>query len=103
MFLVQDLCAKAGPDTFPVSHTRYYPLPDGGISPPDAHEGVGGRADVIVVPGVVVALEFEDRSRWERFCMALGTEEARRMIEEDEAGFWERRGMRVVVAERERT
>ncbi|KAJ6184609.1 Dimeric alpha-beta barrel [Penicillium mononematosum] len=69
MRMIADICGDAAP---PLAHATY-----------DA----------------VVTMSFGDEAAWGRFCCALNTPEAKAMIETDEAGFWDRERMKVMVVE----
>lgn len=92
MLMVAELCG----DTVPLSHTRFYPKHDSVTEKPDLLAGDAEEK----LHDVVVVMEFENEGAWQIFCTVLGTESNSKKIIDDEAGFWEREGMKVVVAER---
>ncbi|KAL2752940.1 hypothetical protein ACRALDRAFT_1083472 [Sodiomyces alcalophilus JCM 7366] len=89
MRMVEEICG----DAMPLSHTRWY----------TRHEGVDDKP--VLLAGnvderhydVVVLMVFEDEAAFAKFYGALLTEEANARIEADEAGFWDRDRMQVVV------
>ncbi|CAI7584553.1 unnamed protein product [Penicillium glandicola] len=89
MVMVADICGDAAP----VSHTRSYLKHDERSNPILLAGSVDQSYDV------VVTMTFEDEAGFGRFCQALDTPEARAMIEADEAGFWDRERMKVMVVE----
>lgn len=92
MTMVADLCGDAAP----LSHTRFYPQHD---SLTDKPVMLAGDAEEACY-AVVVLMEFEDEKAFHKFFAALSTESANAKIMEDEAGFWEREGMKVMVVDR---
>ncbi|KAJ5496733.1 Dimeric alpha-beta barrel [Penicillium fimorum] len=89
MRMVAGLCGDAAP----VSHTRLYLKHDAGSNPMLLAGSVHETYDV------VVTMSFEDEAGFGRFCQALDTPKAKAMIEADEAGFWDRERMKVLVVE----
>ncbi|KAH7161869.1 EthD domain-containing protein [Dactylonectria macrodidyma] len=89
MRLVAEICG----DATPLKHTRWYPQHDG---PNDTPQLLAGNADEMNYD-VIVEMTFEDEAAWGRFYTALSTEEAAAKIEADEAGFWDRSRMKVMV------
>lgn len=89
------MIADLSGDAAPLSHTRYYPLHDNLTGKPKL---LSGNEDEMPY-SVVVLMEFADEQAFGRFCAALATEEAKAKVEADEAGFWEREGMQVMVVE----
>lgn len=91
MQMVKGLCG----DTTPVSHTRWY----------HRTEGTGDQAAVLVgnaeptIPSAVVIMEFEDKAAFERFSSVLATGQAKKKIEADEAGFWDREAMQILMVD----
>ena len=92
MTMVAGLCGDAAP----LSHTRFYPKCDSLTGKPVL---LAGDAEDMTYAAIVL-MEFEDEAAWLRFDAALSTEDAAKKIMEDEAGFWEREGMKVMVVER---
>jgi hypothetical protein len=92
MLMVADLCGDAAP----LSHTRFYPKHDNLTDKPTL---LAGDAEEACYAAVVV-MEFEDEQACHKFFAALSTENANARIMEDEAGFWEREGMKVMVVDR---
>lgn len=92
MRMVTDLCGDAAP----LSHTRWYPQSDSSTDKPIL---LAGDADDFQYAAVLV-LEFTDEEAWQKFYVAVSTPEASEKILEDEAGFWEREGMKVMVVEK---
>jgi len=92
MLMVADLCGDAAP----ISHTRFYPQHDNTTDRPMLLAGSADETN----DSVIVLMEFEDEKAFGRFTAALTTEEANAKIREDEAGFWEREGMKVMVVDR---
>lgn len=91
MLMISDLCGDAAP----LSHSRFYPKHDSLTDKPNL---LAGNADENFY-SVVVVMEFKDEEAWGKFCAVLGTESASEKVLDDEAGFWEREGMKVVVVE----
>lgn len=89
------MIADLSGDAAPLSHTRYYPQHDNLTGKPKLLSG----NEVEMPYSVVVLMEFADGQAFSRFCAALATEEANAKVEADEAGFWEREGMKVMVVE----
>ena len=92
MLMISDLCGDAAP----LSHTRFYPKHD---RLTDKRNLLASDADVTFY-SVVVVMGFKNEEAWQRFCAVLGTESASKKVLDDEAGFWDREGMKVVVVER---
>lgn len=92
MDMISDLCGDAAP----LSHTRFYPKHDSLTSKPSLLAGDAEEAFY----SVVVVMTFKDEEAWRRFCTVLGTESASKKVLDDEAGFWEREGMKVVVVDK---
>jgi hypothetical protein len=92
MLMVADLCGDAAP----LSHTRFYPKHD---SLTDKPVLLAGSAEEACYAAVVL-MEFEDEKACQKFFAALSTESANEKIMADEAGFWEREGMKVMVVDR---
>ena len=93
MRMVAGLCGDAAP----LSHTRSY-LKHDAESTPILLAGSANEAY-----DAVVTMSFEDDAAFGRFCLALNTPEAKAMIEADEAGFWDRERMKVMVVEETKT
>ncbi|KAK3677839.1 hypothetical protein LTR37_021511 [Vermiconidia calcicola] len=91
MRMIANLCGDASP----VSHKRWYLSHDSITDNPIL---LSGGADQTRYSAVVV-MEFENEAAWGRFYSALSTDEAKAKIDADEAGFWERDGMKVMVVE----
>ncbi|KAH7129764.1 EthD domain-containing protein [Dactylonectria estremocensis] len=89
MHLVAEICG----DAMPLKHTRWYPQHDG---PDDTPRLLAGNTDKMRYD-VIVEMVFEDETAFGRFVGALSTEEAAAKIEADEAGFWDRSRMEVIV------
>jgi hypothetical protein len=92
MIMVAELAGDAAPH----SHTRFYPKLDSTTGKPVL---LAGDADDKSYAAVVL-MEFEDEVASQRFFAALSTESANEKIMADEAGFWERDGMKVMVVEK---
>lgn len=92
MRMVMDLCRDAAP----LSHTRWYPQHDSLTDKPTLF--AGNAMDLHYA--VIVLMEFEDERHSQKFFDALSTPDANAKIIADEAGFWERDGMKVMVVER---
>jgi hypothetical protein len=92
MIMVADLAGNAAP----LSHTRFYPKLDSTTGKPVL---LAGDADDSCYAAVVL-MEFDDEAASQRFFAALSTESANEKIMADEAGFWEREGMKVMVVEK---
>ena len=92
MLMVADLCGDAAP----LSHTRFYPHHDSATDTPVL---LAGNVDQIG-DSVIVLMEFKDEGAFGRFTAALTTEDANAKIMEDEAGFWEREGMKVMTVDK---
>jgi hypothetical protein len=90
------MVAELAGDAAPLSHTRFYPKHDSLSSKPVL---LAGEAEDMPY-AVVVLMEFEDETAWQKFFAALSTESANEKIMADEAGFWEREGMKVMVVEK---
>jgi hypothetical protein len=90
MKMIETLCADAPP----VSHKRWYPIADENDKP----VMMGGDPDGMPYAAILV-MEFEDEEGFKRFYGALLQEEANAKIMADEAGFWEREGMKVMAVE----
>lgn len=91
MEMVKDLCGDAAP----TSHTRWYPHHTSADDQPNLLAGNTEQT----VPSVVVVMAFQDFAAWERFCSALSTDEAKAAIDADEAGFWDRDDMKVMIVD----
>ncbi|KAJ5199928.1 Dimeric alpha-beta barrel [Penicillium cf. griseofulvum] len=89
MRMIAGICGDAAP----VSHTRSYLKHDAESNPILLAGSVDETYDV------VVTMSFEDEAGFGRFCRALDTPEAKAMVEADEAGFWDRGRMKVMVVE----
>jgi hypothetical protein len=89
MRMIADICGDAAP----LSHTRSYLQHDARSNPILQAGSVDETYDA------VVTMSFQDEAAWGRFCLALDTPEAKTMIEADEAGFWDRERMKVMVVE----
>ena len=92
------MVAELAGDAAPLSHTRLYPKHDSLCGKPVL---LAGEAEDMPY-AVVVLMEFEDETAWQKFFAALSTESANEKIMADEAGFWEREGMKVMVVEKHR-
>lgn len=90
------MVAELSGDAAPLSHTRFYPKHD---SLTDKPMLLAGDAEEMCY-SVVVLMEFENELASQRFFAALSTESANAKIMEDEAGFWEREGMKVMVVDK---
>jgi hypothetical protein len=90
------MVAELAGDTAPLSHTRFYPKLDNTTGKPIL---LAGDADDESYAAVVL-MEFEDEAASHRFFAALSTTSANEKIMADEAGFWEREGMKVMIVER---
>ncbi|KAF7556414.1 hypothetical protein G7Z17_g1477 [Cylindrodendrum hubeiense] len=88
MNMVAELCGDAAP----LSHTRWYPKHDADDKP----VLLAGNADDMYYDCIITML-FEDEAAFGRFTGSLLTEEANAKIEADEAGFWDRSRMKVMV------
>ncbi|KAJ5412996.1 hypothetical protein N7465_005301 [Penicillium sp. CMV-2018d] len=93
MRMVAEICGDAAP----LSHTRSYLKHDAESTPILLAGSVNEAYDA------VVTMSFEDEAAFGRFCLALNTPEAKAMIEADEAGFWDRERMKVMVVEETKT
>lgn len=82
-------------DAMPISHTRWYVPHDGATGKPRL---LMGNEDEPFFD-VVVEMVFEDEAASQRFYGALSTDEAKAWIEADEAGFWDRKPMKVAAIE----
>ncbi|EME78018.1 uncharacterized protein MYCFIDRAFT_212616 [Pseudocercospora fijiensis CIRAD86] len=91
MKMIEGLCKGAEPS----SHTRFYPIHDSNTGKPVL---MAGNADDIDY-STIVLMEFPDEAAFQRFYQALLTEEANEKIIADEAGFWERNGMKAFAVE----
>ncbi|KGO74428.1 Dimeric alpha-beta barrel [Penicillium italicum] len=89
MRMIAELCGDAAP----LSHTRSYLKHDAKSNP----MLLAGRVDETY--DAVVTMSFEDEAAFGRFCQVLEMPEAKAMIEADEAGFWDRERMKVMVVE----
>lgn len=87
------MIAEISGDAMPLRHTRYY-LQHGG--PEDKPRLLAGNTDEMFYDAIV-HMSFEDDVAFHRFYDALMTDEANATIEADEAGFWDRGRMKVVV------
>ena len=92
MLMVADLCGDAAP----LSHARFYPKCDSLTGKPEVLAGDADDASY----AAVVLMDFVDEAAWLKFNAALSTESANEKIMADEAGFWERDGMKVMVVGR---
>lgn len=92
MQMAMGLCGDAAP----LSHTRWYPQSDSSTDKPIL---LAGDADDFQYAAVVI-MEFRDEEAWQKFHAALSAADANEKILEDEAGFWEREGMKVMVVEK---
>ncbi|OQE44361.1 hypothetical protein PENCOP_c002G04134 [Penicillium coprophilum] len=89
MRMIAGICGDAAP----ISHTRSYLKHDTKSNPMLLAGSVEETYDA------VVTMSFKDEAGFGRFCQALGTPEAAAMVEADEAGFWDRERMKVMVVE----
>lgn len=89
MEMVKGFCGDAPP----ILHMRWLPYHSAG---PDGEATLLAGTKAQAVPSVVGVMTFADTAAWERFHIALSTEEARKAIAEDEAGFWDRNSMQAV-------
>lgn len=87
---IQKVAELSGDAVF-LKHTRRYPKHEG-----DAPAILAGRADAMYYD-VIAEMEFEDKAAWGRFCQAVAAEDVAAWIEKDEADFWDRERMNVVV------
>lgn len=87
--LVEEICG----DAMPLEHNRWYPKHEG---PDDKPVLLAGEFEEMFYDAIV-QIVFEDEAAYERFYGALSTEEAKKRIEGDEDGFWDRGRMKVVV------
>jgi hypothetical protein len=90
------MVAKIAGEAAPLSHTRYYPKHDSVTGKPIL---LAGNAEETCYAAVVL-MEFEDESACQKFFAVLGAESAKDSIMEDEEGFWQREGMKVMVVDR---
>jgi hypothetical protein len=90
MRMIADMCPKG---TAPLKHTRWYLKHEGPDDKPVSIAGNLGERSY----DVAVLMDFEDEAAFGRFCNTLLTEENNNKIEADEAGFWDRSNMKVVV------
>lgn len=94
MLMIKEICG----DAMPLRHTRWYPKHEG-----DKPALVVGKPEEMYYD-VIVTMEFEDEAAYGRFVAALMEEEANAKVLADEAGFWDRNRMNlVVVGDVERT
>ncbi|CAI7638328.1 unnamed protein product [Penicillium viridicatum] len=84
MRMVAEICGDAAP----LSHTRSYLKHDAESTPILLAGSVNEAYDAVVTMS---------------FCLALNTPEAKAMVEADEAGFWDRERMKVMVVEETKT
>ncbi|KAH7009895.1 hypothetical protein EDB80DRAFT_892024 [Ilyonectria destructans] len=91
MRMVAEICGDAAP----LSHTRWYPQHVGEDDKPVL---LAGNAEEMYYDAIVMMV-FEDEAAFNRFHRALLTEEANARIEADEAGFFDRSRMKIVVIE----
>jgi len=89
------MVAEISGDAAPLSHTRWYPQHDGVDDTPIL---LAGNAEEMYYDAVVLMV-FENEAAFGRFYGTLSTEEAKAKIEADEAGFWDRSRMKVMVIE----
>jgi hypothetical protein len=89
MKLVAKLCGDAAP----LKHTRRYPKHEG---PDDKPVVLAGSAETMY-HDVIAEMEFADEAAFHSFCGALATPDAAAAIEADEAGFWDRSRMTILV------
>ncbi|KAL0940444.1 putative e protein [Colletotrichum truncatum] len=89
MHLVEEICG----DAMPLRHTRVYPQQDNATNKPLL---LAGNADEMYYD-VIATITFDDEAASRKFYEALSTPEAAAKIEADEAGFWDRSRMHVVV------
>lgn len=87
------MVADISGDAAPLSHTRSYLKHDASSNPMLLAGSVDETYDA------VVTMSFDDEAAFGRFTQALNTPEAKAMIEADEAGFWDRERMKVMVVE----
>ncbi|PKS13381.1 hypothetical protein jhhlp_000152 [Lomentospora prolificans] len=80
-------------DNMPLKHTRWYPRHEGADDKPTLLAGSAERMRY----DVIVEMSFKDEAAFGRFHRALLDGEANARILEDEAGFWDRERMEVVV------
>jgi hypothetical protein len=92
MLMVDELAGDAAP----LSHTRFYPKVDSTTGKPVLLAGDAEDKSY----AAVVLIEFENEAAFQRFFAALSTTSASEKIMADEAGFWEREGMKVMVVEK---
>jgi hypothetical protein len=90
------MVAKIAGEAAPLSHTRYYPKHDSVTDKPILLAGDAEETGY----AAVVLMEFEDESACQKFFAVLGAESAKDSIMEDEEGFWQREGMKVMVVDR---
>ena len=93
--VIPPLCKAT--NAMPLSHLRHYISHSSSTA-----EGVDEPVVLFDHEGsthydVVVRMAFEDEAASQRFMAAVSTEEAARIVAEDEAGFWDRSRMQVVV------
>jgi len=89
------MVAELAGDAAPLSHTRFYPKHDSTTGKPVLLAG-----DAEDSYAAVVLMEFKNETACQKFFAALSTESANEKIMADEAGFWEREGMKVMVVEK---
>jgi hypothetical protein len=89
MKLVAKLCGDAAP----LRHTRRYPKHEG----PDDKPVVLAGSGETMYHDVVAEIAFEDEAAFNKFRGALATPDAKTAIEADEAGFWDRSRMTILV------
>ncbi|KAJ5782485.1 Dimeric alpha-beta barrel [Penicillium paradoxum] len=87
MQMIAGICGDAAP----VSHTRWYLQHEGDEAVLLAGNPAEMRYDAVVL------MSFEDAAGFKRFTAALDTDEAKALVEADEAGFWDRERMKVVI------
>ncbi|SPN96636.1 uncharacterized protein DNG_00157 [Cephalotrichum gorgonifer] len=90
MRMVAEICGDAAP----LKHTRSYLKHDVAAKP----VLLAGNAEEMYYDAIV-NMVFEDEAAFGRFHAALTTEEATAKIEADEAGFWDRSRMKVIVVD----
>ncbi|CAG8008981.1 unnamed protein product [Penicillium nalgiovense] len=87
--IIADVCGDAAPP----SHTRSCLQHDAKSNPMLLAGSVDETYDAIAT------MSFQDEGAWGRFRCALDPPETKGMIEADEAGFWDRERMKVMVVE----
>lgn len=88
MSMVTKLAGSAGP----LSHTRWYIQHDDDDKP----ALLAGDVECMCYDAVVL-MTFRDEAAWREFFGVLAGNEAKRLVEADEEGFWDRERMRVMV------